>query len=219
MFMLPGLATTSTIENSGVEGLDRIIRSNKLSADTITDYTNIVLTGRLEVLLGVENSEGTYDLLKERYSKIIGMANNYYDLVIVDLDKRVGEKTEKEILQMSDIVVATVSQRIKKLEQTINMIKSGILKDKKTIIVLSKYMESTKYNSKNITRNILKTKNIVNTIPYNNLFFEATQEGMVIDLFLNFMRLKDNDENYEFYSEIKRLYKDIKDRLSEGSIQ
>lgn len=219
MFMLPGLTTISTIENSGVEGLDRIIRSNKLSADTITDYTNIVLTGRLEVLLGVEGSEGTYDLLKERYSKIIGMAKNYYDLVIVDLDKRVGEKTEKEILQMSDIVVATVSQRLKKIEKIVNMIRSGTLNESKTIIALTKYMESSKYNAKNITRNLLKTKNMVNTVPYNNLFFEATQEGTVIDLFLNFMRLKDTDENFEFYSETKRLYKNIKDRLSGGKIQ
>lgn len=217
--MLPGLTTISTIENSGVEGLDRIIRSNKLSADTITDYTNIVLTGRLEVLLGVEGSEGTYDLLKERYSKIIGMAKNYYDLVIVDLDKRVGEKTEKEILQMSDIVVATVSQRLKKIEKIVNMIRSGTLNESKTIIALTKYMESSKYNAKNITRNLLKTKNMVNTVPYNNLFFEATQEGTVIDLFLNFMRLKDTDENFEFYSETKRLYKNIKDRLSGGKIQ
>lgn len=214
MFQLPGFTSVSTIENTGIEGLDRIIRSNKMSPDAITDYTNIVLTGRLEVLMGVEGSEGTYDLLKEKYSKIIAMAKNYYDLVVVDLDKRVGEKTEKEILQMSDIVIATVSQRYKQIEKLTNIIKSGFLNEKTTIITLTKYIENAKYNSKNITRNLLKTKKIVNTIPYNNLFFEATQEGKVIDLFLNLMRLKDADENYEFYNEIKRLYQEVTDRLS-----
>lgn len=213
-FNLPGVTTISTIENSGVEGLDRVIRSNKISPDMITDYTNIVLTGRLEVLLGVYGAEGTYDLLKDKYPRIISIAKNYYDLVIVDLDKRVGENNVKEILQMSDIIVATVSQRYKQIEKITNMIKSGILNKNKTIITLSKYIESTKYNSKNITRNLLKTRNTVNTIPYNNLFFEASQEGTVIDLFLNLLRLKDNDENYEFYNEIKRLYAEIKDRLS-----
>ena len=214
MFQLPGFATVSTIENTGIEGLDRIIRSNKMSPDAITDYTNIVLTGRLEVLMGVEGPEGTYELLKDKYSKIIAMAKNYYDLVVVDLDKRVGEKTEKEILQMSDVVIATVSQRYKQIEKLKKIIKSGALNEKNTIITLTKYMESAKYNSKNITRNLLKTKSLVNTIPYNNLFFEATQEGKVIDLFLNLMRLKDVDENYQFYNEIKRLYQEVTDRLS-----
>ena len=74
-------------------------------------------------------------------------------------------------------------------------------------------MEDTKYNAKNITRSILKSKDLINTIPYNNLFFEATQEGTVIDLFLNLMRIKDKDSNYNFVEEIKRLHETIKGKI------
>ena len=88
-----------------------------------------------------------------------------------------------------------------------------ILDEQNTIITIGKYMENTKYNAKNITRNVLRKKEIINTIPYNNLFFEATQEGTVIDLFLNFMRMKEKDENYNFVEELKRLNENIKGRL------
>ena len=73
-------------------------------------------------------------------------------------------------------------------------------------------MENTKYNAKNISRNLLKTKDIINTIPYNNLFFESTQEGTVIDLFLTFMRIKEKDSNYNFVQELKNLNEVIKEK-------
>ena len=55
---------------------------------------------------------------------------------------------------------------------------------------------------------------MVNTIPYNDLFFEATQEATVIDLFLNFTKLKERDVNYFFVQELKRLYDTIQLKLS-----
>ena len=91
------------------------------------------------------------------------------------------------------------------------MIKEGkILNEQKTIMTIGKYMENTKYNAKNITRNLLKQKDMINTIPYNNLFFEATQEGTVIDLFLNLMRVKEKDSNYNFVQEINNLNEIVK---------
>ena len=139
----------SALDNNGIEGLDRIIRSNKVSPEIIKDYTHVVLTGRLEVLLGLEDSQGQYDLIKERYSQIISLAGKYYDLVIVDLDNKVGQQTVVDILKASDIVVSTVSQRAKKIEKLQEMInKREILKKENTIITLGRYMEDTKRNFK-----------------------------------------------------------------------
>ena len=88
-----------------------------------------------------------------------------------------------------------------------------MLKPGNTVITIGKYMEDTKYNIKNITRSILKRKEMVNAIPYNKLFFEASQEGKVIDLFLNLMRITEKDANYDFVTKIKDLIQEIKDRL------
>lgn len=205
----------NNIDRNGVEGLDRVIRSNKISPETITDYTKIVLTNRLEILLGIEGTQGQYDLIKERYTQIITLASKYYDMVIVDLDRKVGEQTEIDILKASDIIVTMIPQRVKQIEKMQEKIKKrDILKEENTVITIGRYIEDTKYNAKNITRNLLKKKDIINTVPYNNLFFEASQEGKVIDLFLNLMRLKDKDTNYTFIEEVKRLYETVKTKLN-----
>ena len=207
---------TSAFDANGVEGLDRVIRSNKISPNIITDYTKIVLTDRLEILQGIEGTQGQYDLIKDRYSQIISLAGKYYDMVIVDLDRKVGEQAEIDILNESDIVVAMIPQRAKQIEKINDLIKQNkVLKEKNTVITIGRYISDTKYNAKNITRNLLKQKDIINFIPYNNLFFEASQEGKVIDLFLTFMRLKEKDTNFTFVQELKRLYEtiDIKTKM------
>ena len=202
------------IENAGIEGLNRLIRSNRITPDSITDYTKVVLTGRLEILLGIEGNTEQFELVKDRYPIIIDQAGRYYDMVVVDLDRGIGEQTTTEILKKSDIVVAMVSQRSKSIIKTKELIsQSDFLKDENTLITIGNYMKKTKYNAKNITRNLLKRKNIINTIPYNNLFFEASQEGKIIDLFLRFMSLNEKDENYFFISEIKRLHENINTKL------
>ena len=165
-------------------------------------------------MLGVDTDEDQYNQVKEKYAQIINLAGKYYDMVIVDLDKRVGKQAEIDILNTSDIVVSLIPQRAKKIEKIQKMIDEGkILNEQKTVLAIGKYMENTKYNAKNITRNLLRKKDIISTIPYNNLFFEATQEGTVIDLFLNFMRIKEKDENYNFVSEIKSLNEVIKGKI------
>ena len=212
--LFSGSIKMKEVETSGIVGLDRMIRSNKLTPDIITDYAKIVLTNRLEILLGVEGDENQYNVVKEKYSQIISLANKYYDTVIVDLDNKIGKQTEIDILNTSDIIVALVPQRAKEIEKIQKMINEKyILNEQKTIMAIGKYMENTKYNAKNITRNLLKEKEIINTIPYNNLFFEATQEGTVIDLFLNFMRIREKDENYNFVQELKNLNETIKGKL------
>ena len=212
--LFSGSIKMKEVETSGIVGLDRMIRSNKLTPDIITDYAKIVLTNRLEILLGVEGDENQYNVVKEKYSQIISLANKYYDTVIVDLDNKIGKQTEIDILNTSDIVVALVPQRAKEIEKIQKMInEKDVLGEQKTIMAIGRYMENTKYNAKNITRNLLKEKEIINTIPYNNLFFEATQEGTVIDLFLNFMRIREKDENYNFVQELKNLNETIKGKL------
>lgn len=203
-------ANNNEIDRSGIEGLDRILRSNKISPDIITDYTRVILTNRLEILLGVEGTKEQYDLIKEGFLKIILLANEYYDTVIVDLDRNLGEQITTDILKKSDVVVSIVSQRAKQIQQVEKQIKEGkVIKENRSIIAIGRYLEGTKYNAKNITRNILKRKETINTIPYNNLFFEATQEGNVVDLFLSFMKIKEKDANYEFVKEVKRLLETI----------
>lgn len=214
------MVDNSKIDRNGVEGLDRMLRSNKMSPELITDYTKVVLTDRLEILLGVDGIVDQYQLIQKDYGQIINLAKKSYDMVIVDLDKELTYSTIYEVLRFSDVIVAMVSQRADQIEKVMEtMAQSDIIKDYNTIITIGKYLPDTKYNAKNLTRNVLKKKEIINTIPYNKLFFEASQEGKVIDMFLDFMRIKDKDENYEFVQEIKRLSETIKFKINNRKIQ
>jgi hypothetical protein len=47
------------------------------------------------------------------------------------------------------------------------------------------------------------------------LYFEASQEGKVIDLFINLMKIKERDTNYDFINGIKLLNKEIDAKLEE----
>lgn len=201
------------ISQVGIEGLDRIIRSNKLTPEIITDYSRIVLKNRLELLLGVNSSESQYEEIRGKYPSIIGLADKHYDLVVVDLDPKLGPTIQEDILKKSDIIIGMIPQKLKEIEKVVDKIQKNPYIKEKIMLTIGKYNDKTKYNAKNISRNVLKQKNIINTVPYNSLYFEAMQEGKVIDLFLSFLRLTDMDRNYEFISEIQRLAEDVKEKI------
>lgn len=195
-----------TMNDNGIEGLDRVIRSNRISSSIVTDYTKVALTGRLEFLLGYKGEIKQYKEIQNQYSQIIAVSAQYYDNVIVDIDKGLDEKNKEDILKISDIVVAMTTQKLENVNNLAESIKDGtILKDTNTLITIGNYDYNSKYNAKNISRSVLKRKKIINTVPHNTLLLEAEQEGKVIDLFIKLLGLKGKDENTFFLDEIKRL--------------
>ena len=201
---------------TGIEGLNRTIRSNKITPDVITNYTKVVFKDRLEILLGYTGNESLFKEIGAAYPSIIELANKYYDLVLVDVDSKLDEETQKEILHNSNIVVATISQRLSSINKY-NEAKdiNQILKSPKTLILIGRYDKFSKYTSKNVSR-YLKERNEVNTIPYNTLFFEACDSGDIVDLFLRLRKINDDtDRNILFINEIQRLSENIIYRLQD----
>lgn len=203
------------LSQSGMEELNRIIQSNKLSPEMITNYTKVALRDRLELLSGYRGGDEQYKEAQKDYIKVIDLAKSAYDNVIVDLDNGLEMQTKKEILDISDVVIALCTQKFENFEKLFNSIndESGLLKKKNTIIVFGKYNNKTRYNAKNITRNFLKRSETIGIIPYNTLLFEAVQEGKIIDLFLDFRKLKIEDENSFFMNEMKKLKDTIHDKV------
>lgn len=209
---------------TGVEGLFKLILSNKLTASTITDYTKVVFKNRLEVLLGPSGSddktlEGNIEDLRkieQCYLELIKIASQYYDIVIVDLDKMLNSKTKENILNMSHVNVYVLSQRL----ESINKYKE--LKDNnkelmkyRCVPVIGKYISKYKYNSKNITR-YLQEKKELDLLPFNLLFMAAAEEYGVPDLLLKLKNVKDEtDENYIFMKNLLNLTNNIMKKLQD----
>lgn len=207
---------TNTYIGNGIEGLIPIMRSNKVTPETITNYTKVIFTDRLEILRSYRADYSEYKEATDKFTEILTVADNYYDLILVDLDKQVGQENINKILQQSTIVVTTMNQRLSSINSFIELKEHyPVLNTPKALILIGRYDRNSKYTLKNITR-YLKEKNKISTVPYNTLFFEAAEEAAVPDLFLRLRKVKDEDDiNYLFIQEIKRCSENIIYRLQD----
>lgn len=214
--------STVAVEN-GIEGLFKLVASNKLTPSIITDYTRVVFKGRLEVITGFTASRSNkqdeldeFRKIENSYIELIRTANQYYDMVIVDLDKRLNEKIKEDILNLSNVNVFVLSQNMESINRYNEMKKQ---KDEferfKCIPVIGKYIKQYKYNSKNIAR-YLQEKQELDLLPFNLLYMEAAEEAKVVDLFLKLKNIKDKtDENYIFMQCTLDLTNNILRRLQD----
>lgn len=209
----------TTIETeSGIEGIAKIARANKLTPEMITNYTRVVFKDRLEVILGAETKDKINDELEEKeiaeeYIELINVANMHYDKVFVDLDMNLSEEIRQKIINNSDIVIINTNQNlrnIKKLKEN-----SELLNSPKALILIGRYDKFSKNNVKNVTRYLEQRKQVL-TVPYNTLFMESANEAGVPDLFLSLRKISDpEDRNISFAGEIKRAAESIIYKLQE----
>ena len=216
--------TGSLDVETGIEGLLKLATSNKLTPSIITDYTNVVFKGRLEILPGfsglksrsLDGNVEDFKRIESCYTELIRTANQYYDMVIVDLDKMLSTKTQEDILKISDANVFVVSQRLESINRFAELRKNNQdLMKNRCIPVIGRYISKYKYNSKNISRYLQERKEL-DLVPFNLLYMEAAEEGVVADLFLKLRNIKDKtDENYIFMKCIQDLTNNIVKKLQD----
>lgn len=203
--------------NSGVEGLVKIIQSNRTSANIVSDYARVVFKDRLDVLPAprTDNIE-VYNQTTGYYAQLLSVANRDYDLVFVDIDKRMPEKSKNDILQQSDVIVLTLKQGLDCMKDIAELRRENVLFKKENIILLAgKYDKFSRYNVTNMSRE-LKEKRKMSAVPYNTLFFEASSEGTVADFFIKYRSVTDQtDRNYVFIQETKKACDEILLKIQE----
>lgn len=173
--------------SSGIEALLSAVASNKTSPEIIKNYTIPLLSGRLDVLYGMKTMDKTvFDNSLIKFKEMLSIANQYYDLIYVDLQK--GEKTVaiNEILKLSDIIVYPLEQRLGQIEEFEKIWNQDEnFKGKLKIIpLITREDRFSKYNCDNISRK-LGVRPRIPSMTYNTLFMEAMQEGKVLELFFN----------------------------------
>ena len=206
---------TRVAMEDGINGLIKIMKSNKLAPENVTNYTKIIFKDRLEVLQTYKGSQDEYKELSKMYPEIINLANSYYDLVLVDLDTEVDEETRRQIIGASNLVVVSLSQRLASINNFLEFRQNNpMFNTNKILILIGRYDKYSKYTIKNISR-YMNEKNKVSTVPYNTLFFEASEEAKVPDLFLRLRKVSDDDRNGIFIQEIQRTAENIIYRLQD----
>jgi len=187
---------------AGIEGLMRVLASNKTSPEIVKNYSKIILRDRLDVLPSATTTEyKDYENVLISYPEILQLANRYYDIILVDLNKTMPEKYAENIIQISDVLILNLTQRLKSIDDFIELRENEeFYKRNHVMLLIGRYDAFSKYNIKNITR-YLKERKLVGAIPYNTLFFEACSEGKIIDFFLKMKNIDESDRNYIFIKE------------------
>ena len=201
---------------SGLEGLVKIINSNKTTNNIVSNYTKVVFKERLDVLCATKTRVyEEYKQIADLYPTILQVADKSYDYVFIDVSKKMPEEQMKEILEIADVVIVNIVQKLAVIDEIAKLRQENSFFNKSNIILnIGRYDKFSKYNIKNITRYLGLKKN-VNVIPYNTLFFEACSEGKVAEFFLKLRRLDPEDRNAIFVSEIGRLAKDLIYKIQE----
>ena len=203
--------------SNGLEGLVRTFASNRASADIIRSYTKPVLNERLDVLQGPKTvNYKDYINISEYFYQIADVANQSYDIVLVDLSKKIPKVNKDKILDISDLVVVNLSQNITSINNFLKLKQNNdFYKRSNVLLMLGRYNPNSKYSNKNVAR-YLREKNIPMVVPYNILFSDDCAEGRIIDYFLKVQRIQGYDNKDTFFiNQMRQTAKSLEYKMQE----
>lgn len=193
--------------DSGLSGVAKAIMSNKTSPEIITNYTKIIFKN-LELLTDKNVGEEDFNRYIKYIKEIVKLANRYYDIILVDVEGNIENQDIKQILQMSNVNIVTLTQNINIIDDFLEQrAKNDVLKEEKVLITIGRYDEKSKYTVRNIAKYIKRKK--VYKIPYNTIFSMDAPEGKVADYFIKFKRINSSHVNFEFISSVSEVTEDI----------
>ncbi|MCI8346171.1 MAG: hypothetical protein HFJ42_09640 [Clostridia bacterium] len=205
---------------SGIEGLVKIIKSNKTTPNIVSNYSKAIFSDRLDVLTSPKTKiYSEYLEIAKMYPEILDIANRNYDLIFVDISKNMGEEEANRILEIADVIVINMTQKLQIIDKIGRLREENNFFKKDNILFnVGRYDKFSKYNIKNISR-YLRLKRDILVVPYNTLFFESCSEAKVTELFLRLRNTDTGDRNQNFMQEISRMAKELIYKLQELQIK
>lgn len=216
---ITGLFTKANVMDvsNGLEGLVRTFASNRASGDTIRSYTKPVLRERLDILQAPKTVDfKEYMNVSSYFSQIIDVANSVYDIVLVDLSKKIPKQNKDKVLNISDLVVVNFNQNITSINRFLKLKQNNEFYRKSNVLLnIGRYNPNSKYSNKNVAR-YLKEKNIPMVVPYNILLADECSEGKIIDYFLKVQRMEgyDNKDTY-FVKQLRNTTQSLEYKMQE----
>ncbi len=201
---------------SGIEGLVKIIKSNKTTPNIVSNYSKVIFTDRLDILEAPKTKVySEYLEYAKIYPEILSIANRNYDLVFVDISKNMDEEEANRILEIADVIVINITQKLQIIDKISKLREeNSFFKNNNVLINVGRYDKFSKYNIKNISRYLRMKQNIL-SVPYNTLFFESCSEAKVVEFFLRLRNADEGDRNQTFMQEVSRMAKTIIYKLQE----
>lgn len=202
--------------STGLEGALSAISSNKTSPEIIRSYSVPIFVDRLDILYGLKTQNfESYAAEISKLQELLKVADQYYDLIYVDLYKGDTDFT-REILALSELIIYPLAQNISQIEE----FKAAwgveeLLKNKlKVIPMIGKEDSFSKLNCDNVARKIGMRPGMPSII-YNTLYMEALQEGKILDIFMMFNNQNSSHRNNYILRTVEDLNLLILDRIQQ----
>lgn len=197
-------AELTELSDSGIDALSRFIKFNKVDRENISNYSTTLIKNKLDLLMGTTNTSRELYMndLNDVIDLILSSAQEYYDLILIDVSSGKNDLSNK-ILEHSNLVVVNLNQNISVLDDFFEAY--GTFLDK-CVFLIGRYDSDSRFNLKNIRRRY-NIKRDMAVIPYNIEFSDACSEGRVIDFFMKNLNVKKHDYNYVFIQEVRNAVK------------
>lgn len=167
-------------EDTGLAALERLVKSNLIKTEAVTDYTETIFAGNLDLLGGFQNEREKSENLVETLLDILHPA---YDVIWIDAHSGNDSETTKKILAKADLILINLPQN----RFVLDKFYSGEdypseLNGKNCIVLLSQYNEDQQFSLRKIKRKY-KILDPVFPIPYTSQFRDASNNLNIPDYF------------------------------------
>lgn len=195
-----------SLNDDGIDGLKRLAKSNRLSAQALNDYTTTLIPGRMDVLKGKNRIQQDDDAGKALFTQIIQHSSTIYNLAFIDTH---ASSSADYLLELSDLVVVCLNQNQYHLDRFFGKEDWPAALDKKPyIVVLGQYDPYSKLSHKNIQRRY-NLKVPLYPIPYCSDFRNACNDREPLSFFIRAKKFKKSHASYPFIQEARKLAKGI----------
>ncbi|MGF7047502.1 hypothetical protein J2T13_002007 [Paenibacillus sp. DS2015] len=202
-----------SFNDSGMDALERLCLNRRLNKENIRDYTVPLMLDRLDFVSGNAKCEGTLPGYRAQLiQSILTLANQYYDLVLMDAGCGVHDidaKGDGAILEAADLIVVSLTQNIQSLENFFlgNNLPQA-LQNKPIIVVVGRYDRQSHCTLQNVKRRF-GFKGNIHGIPYSTDFMDAWNMKAVLPFIQRSRHMNAQHPSASFFDSIRALAKDI----------
>lgn len=203
-----------TFTDAGLDAVERLARSRRLTIENFSDYTTPILKERLDLLIGTAKPDLTmYEHIEDVIQSIFMKASQCYDLTFIDVNSGTQNRITHAMLDAADYVVVNLNQNVRVLDAFFNQNAwPEALHHKPYLILIGNYDPTSKYSASNLKRKYKPTVPLL-PVPHCTDFMDACNSSRAMEFFMRIRHPQDKGRNAAFQSALHTIGKTIGDEL------
>ncbi|WP_028590784.1 hypothetical protein [Paenibacillus massiliensis] len=209
---LKNFVNTATL---GLDALERLLKTKRLTPESISNHSISLEPGRLDLLLGTNKQSRAYQdhCYREELSRMLPLlfeqANRYYQAIILDVCSGFENPVTNRLLEQSDLIVISLGQETDGIERCMHpQFWRESLQHKPKLILLSQYDSRSKYSMVNLKRTY-RIQGPILTVPYLSAYRDAINDKDVLSWFRRTRHVGRRHDSYSFISDVQRITEEI----------